>query len=128
MKWRILIFLFVLASVFIAPSIALAAEPPQAYQFAMVKCSGLGTVENVVYANQAFDTWYGTTYNLRTDADWQSTYIARVNNFASVAGCPVMLVDDGTPTGQLSFWARIYAPWYQRFSPTYAALKANQLK
>lgn len=110
-----------------APSIALA-DSPQPYQYAMVQCSGLGTVENVQFANQAFDTWYGTNYNLKTDGDWKGSYIARVNNFAVSVGCPTVLVDDGSPTGRLSFWYQIYVPWYQRFSPSYAALKAAQVK
>ena len=101
-----------------APSFALA-DSPQPYQYAMVQCSGLGTVENVVYANQQFDTWYGWQHQLTTPGMWQASYIARVNEFASAAGCPQVLQDDGTPTGTLTFWYKIYVPWYQRFAQSF---------
>lgn len=123
-------------AVFLIPLIALSviapmtafADGPQPYQYAMIQCSGLGTVENVVYANQQFDTGYGFDHQLTTLGQWQASYIARVNEFASAVGCPQVLQDDNTPTGALTFWYKIYVPQYQRFSPFYAALKANQVK
>lgn len=126
-KSKVAMLLLVALSIVVFPLTA-RADGPQPYQYAMIQCSGLGTVENVAYANQQFDSQYGYDHQLTTDGQWQASYIARVNQFASSVGCPQVLQDDGTPTGSLTFWYKIYVPNYQRYSQFYATLKANQTK
>ena len=83
------------------------AESPQPYTYALVKCSGL-PVDILILAEQDFDTAYGWSHQLTTPAQWSGSYEARVNEFASLLGCPQVLQD-----GQLTRWFKFYSPTYQ---------------
>ncbi len=91
------------------------ADNPQPYQYAIVQCSGAGTVAQVQQAEQVFDTQYGFDHKLITPEQWIGTFIARVNEFASSVGCPQVLRDDGTLSGALTLWYKIYVPNYTRY-------------
>jgi hypothetical protein len=105
-KWLV-VFIFALGLVLVSVPRVLA-DSPQPYQYSLIRCSGLG-IDLVVSGEQQFDTLYGYIHNLTTDAQWQATYISRVNEYASMLGCPAVLNDNG----DLTFQARIYAPVYQ---------------
>lgn len=110
------LFLFLavaLVALVLAPVPAFA-DGPQPVQYAMVQCSGL-PLSIVVKAEQDFDTAYGFTHNLKTPEQWQSTYAARVNEFAASLGCPQVLQDNIT----LTFWSKLYVPTYQRILTLY---------
>lgn len=129
MKSILTIAIFVIALSMFAPMIVSADVPaPQPWQYAAVQCSGLGTVENVVYATNQFDAQYGFDHQLTTPGMWQASYIARTNQFASSIGCPQVLWDDGTLSGSLTMFYRVYVPWYQKYSQSYAVLKSAQTK
>ena len=83
------------------------ADSPQPYTYALVKCSGL-PVDILVLAQQDFDTAYGWSHQLTTPAQWSGSYEARVNEFASLLGCPQVLQD-----GQPNRWFKFYSPTYQ---------------
>ena len=104
------VLLFVLLEIAFTPLTTFADSP--AYHYGMVKCSGL-SLQELAIANQKFDSAYGWNKQLTTPAQWQGTYIARVNQFASTLGCPQVLIDDNTPTGQLTLHYKIYDGWYQ---------------
>ena len=104
------VLLFVLLAIAFTPLTTFADSP--AYHYGMVKCSGLSLSELSI-ANQRFDSAYGWAKQLTTLQMWQGTYIARVNQFASSVGCPQVLIDDNTPTGQLTLHYKIYDVWYQ---------------
>ncbi len=79
----------------------------------MVQCSGL-SINDVVSGERQFYDLYWAEHQLLTPAMWQASYIARVNEFAHVIGCPALLSDEGNNlAGQLTFAARIYAPVYR---------------
>jgi hypothetical protein len=113
MKKVCLILALVTIGLPLAPGTALADEPVQPYVYAMVKCSSL-SIDQVVLAEQQFDTQYGYDHQLATPEMWTGTYISRVNEFAHTVGCPQVLEDDGSPAGHLTFWFKIYVPTYQR--------------
>ena len=120
MKWRLaFVFAMVLSLVIVGGANVASAAPPD-YQFALVQCSGLSLTE-LGTANQEFDSWYGWVFQLTTPAQWQGTYVARVNGFASTLGCPAMLTEaDGKNTaGTLTFAAKMYLPWYRFYLSDY---------
>ena len=114
MKWKMLIVTLALVFVFV-PSVA-RADSPQPFQSVITRCSGLGSVAQVQQAEQVFDTQSGYDHQLTTPAQWQGSFISRVNEFASTVGCPPVLQDDGSLSGALTFSYRIYVPWYTRYS------------
>ncbi len=101
---KVLVILLVLIFLSAVPA---SAESPQPYQYALVKCSGL-PVATLVRAEQSFDSAYGYKHQLTTLEQWIGTYEARVNEFASLLGCPQVLSE-----GQLTFWYKIYTPVYR---------------
>ena len=108
MKWKIFsaaMLALVIVSAFVAP-VALAADPP-AYHFGLVQCSGLSLAELSV-ANQKFDTRYGFEHQLTTPAQWVGSYPARVEEFASTLGCPLVFRD-----GQLTLHYKAFGFWYR---------------
>jgi hypothetical protein len=98
----------VLCVVFVGAALA---DGPQDVQYAMTQCGP--SIDLVVSGQQAFDTACGFSHQLTTPAQWQGSYISRVNEFAHAIGCPQMLGDDGSPAGALTFAAKIYAPVFK---------------
>lgn len=104
--------IFIAALLFVLTVKTMLADSPQPVQYAMMHCSGLG-IELVVSGERQFDDAYGFNHQLTTAEAWNNTYVARVNEFARLVGCPQMLNDDGSSVGVLSFAARIYAPTFK---------------
>lgn len=112
MKWKkSLIVLAVLVLSALAP-IAVSADGPSDATLAIVQCSGMN-LDTVTAGEQAFDTAIGFQKQLTTPAQWQGSYVWRVNEFAHRVGCPDVLTGEGGWPGTLTYAAKYYVPVFK---------------
>jgi hypothetical protein len=115
MKWRIALSVFavLLSVIVIATYTPVAyAEGPSDATLAIVQCSGMN-LDTVTSGEQAFDTAIGYQKQLATQAQWEWSYVWRVNQFANRVGCPDVLVAGDSWQGTLTYAAKYYVPTFK---------------
>lgn len=111
----ILVLLGLVALIFTTSAIA-AADDPEPWTYAAVKCSGLPHAV-LLKGLQDYTTQYGFDHALPVGSIpgamdvWKAAHTPIVNGYLSLLGCPAAISDDGT---QLLPWFKFYAPTYQR--------------